>query len=148
MEFTVAHVLGAGSAFKWNLNLSWFLGIMAAVAMLLPAMSSVTAIATTLSWREWGVLQSGFGFAALVLATGHTLALVRQSLARSNNANRTLQPVAANHWCHSLQGVPTWDTALWTHNMPNVSIMSTIPGEVVILLKLASRSSDMNPCWK
>lgn len=108
MTFAMAHVLNPGSGFVWNINLSWFFGIMAAVLLFLPsklktflllkkfwrwlsgvseltffyinslfaAVSSMPAIATSLSWREWVVLQSWFGNVALMLASAHTLNLV------------------------------------------------------------------------
>jgi len=110
MLFVVEHIYTTASVFKANLTVSWCLGIFACVLMLLPSISSIPSVGNTLIWKEWIVLQSWFGIVALCLATGHVLAL----------------------------GIPSWDTSSWTHNMPNVSILSTIPAEAVILLRLLS----------
>lgn len=37
-----------------------------------------------------------------------------------------------------LQGIPTWDPSIWTHNMPNVSMMSTAPTNLVCIIKIIS----------
>lgn len=67
--------VGTGSRLTWSSELCLLLGVMAAAALSLPALTSLPAIGASLNWREWRLLQGGAGSLALVLATAHVMML-------------------------------------------------------------------------
>lgn len=67
--------IGTGSRLTWGGELCLLLGVLAGTALALPTLTSLPAVGAGLTWREWRLLQSYFGSAALVLATAHVLLL-------------------------------------------------------------------------
>ncbi|KAM3857022.1 metalloreductase STEAP3-like [Diretmus argenteus] len=57
----------------WRMELYVSVGIMALGLLSLLAVASLPSVANTLNWREFSFIQSGLGYAALAMATLHTL---------------------------------------------------------------------------
>lgn len=57
----------------WRMELYLSLGIVALAMLSLLAVSSLPSVGNSLNWREFNFIQSKLGFAALVVATLHTL---------------------------------------------------------------------------
>ena len=70
-----AKFIGAGSRLAWGGEMCLLLGVLAAAALALPALTSLPGVGAALTWREWRLLQGWAGSAALVLATVHVLLL-------------------------------------------------------------------------
>ncbi|XP_048390382.1 metalloreductase STEAP3 [Stegostoma tigrinum] len=57
----------------WRMEIYLFFGILAIGMLSLLAVTSLPSVAGSMNWREFSFIQSGFGSAALVISTLHTL---------------------------------------------------------------------------